>query len=310
MRQNRTFICIFQKKVVPLPAEMKNYIPYYFNTKANLILLVLATAVFGELFILFFQPMESRTWVESDWEFLLWCTIVVLVAVAGIAISRTIMYQYAKKHKISYLDYAIWIIAEVTIISVVYASFPIVVLRSFATERELTLFYLFKEAFLATTFSLLIPYAVVMLWISLKNRDEQILKLTARLKLAQEPAEEEPQPEMFNFYDERGELKLSVKPEMVYYIESADNYVQIYYMNLDKVEKLMLRNSLKNIEWRFHDRGLVRCHRSYIVNMKNVRMFRRKDGEVILDFGDERIPCIPVSKGYGETIVGKLIEEK
>ena len=174
-------------------------------------------------------------------------------------------------------------------------------------ERQLTLFYLYKEALMATTFTLLIPYLIVMLWISLKDRDAQILRLTAKLKQAQEPSEEV-QPEMFNFYDERGELKLSVKPEMVYYIESADNYVQICYLNQGKLEKLMLRNSLKNIEWRFHDKGLVRCHRSYIVNMSQVKMFKRQDSEVILDFGDKRIQGIPVSKGFGESVLSKLVE--
>jgi len=285
---------------------MKNYIPSYFNTKQNIVLLLWVTAVFGELFILFFQPVESRTWVESDWAYLLWVTIIVLVAVGGIAISRTIMYHYAKKHKISYLDFAFWVLGEVSAISFFYAFFPVVVMQSFSMERELTLFYLYKEALMATAFTLLIPYLIVILWITLEDRNAQILKLTARLKQAQDPTEEI-QPEMFNFYDERGELKLSVKPEMVYYIESADNYVQIYYLNMGKLEKLMLRNSLKNIEWRFHDKGLVRCHRSYIVNMSQVKMFKRQDGEVILEFGDERIAGIPVSKGFGEGVLSKLI---
>ena len=286
---------------------MRHYIPTYFNAKQNVILLLLVTLVFGELFILFFQPIESRTWVESDWAYLLWATIIVLVAVGGIAVSRTIMYHYAKKHRISYLDFAIWVLGEVSVISFFYAFFPVVVMRSFSMERDLTFFYLYKEALMTTTFTLLIPYLMVMLWIGLRDRDAQILRLTAKLKQAQEPAEEV-QPEMFNFYDERGELKLSVKPEMVYFIESADNYVQIYYMNMGKMERLMLRNSLKNIEWRFRDKGLVRCHRSYIVNMNNVKMFKRQDNEVILEFGDERIPGIPVSRGFGESVLSKLVE--
>lgn len=127
---------------------MKNYIPSYFNTKRNILLLLWVTAVFGEMFILFFQPVQCRTWVDSDWKFLLWVTIVVLTAVSVIALSRTIMYHYAKRHKISYLDYAIWIAAEVTAIAGVYAAFPIVAMRSFAAEWDLTLFYLFKEALL------------------------------------------------------------------------------------------------------------------------------------------------------------------
>ena len=281
---------------------MKNYIPSYFNTKRNILLLLWVTAVFGEMFILFFQPVQCRTWVDSDWKFLLWVTIVVVTAVSVIALSRTIMYHYAKHHKISYLDYAIWIAAEVTAIAGVYAAFPVVAMRSFAAEWDLTLFYLFKEALFATTFTLLIPYAFVILWVVVKDRGEQIVRLQARKHVLEETPEE-----MYKFYDEKGDLKLSVNPSMVYFIEAADNYVMVYYLNAGKLEKLMIRNSLKNIEWRFRDKGLVRCHRSFIVNIRLVKLFRRQEGEVMLDFGDEKIPSIPVSKGYSEGVMSMLM---
>lgn len=114
------------------------------------------------------------------------------------------------------------------------------------------------------------------------------------------------QAEMYNFYDEKGELKLSIKPEMLYYLEAADNYVQIVYITGGKVEKMLIRNTLKNIEWRFRDKGLVRCHRSFIVNMNKVQVLRRKEGEVVLDFAEERIAPIPVSKGYGDKIMERF----
>ena len=279
---------------------MRNYIPTYLCSKRNITLLVLVTAIFGELFILFFQPVESRGWVESDWGYLLWTTIVVLVAVAMIALSRTIMYHYAKHREITYIEYAIWIFLEVCLISAVYAVFPVVVMRDFAEERGLELFYLFKEATLATTFILLIPYAFAIMLAVLKDRGERIQQLMGN-------TQSDPQPDKYNFYDEKGDLKLSVNPEMVYYIDSADNYVQIHYVNAGKLEKLLIRNSLKNIEWRFRDKGLVRCHRSYIVNLSLVKLFRRQEGEIYLDFGDERLPAIPVSKGYGESVMALLV---
>ncbi len=282
---------------------MKNYIPQYFNTRHNIILLLWVTAVFGELFILFFQPVQCRTWVDGDWKFLLWVTIVVVTAVLVIALSRTIMYFYAKRHKISYLDYAIWVIVEVATIAWVYAAFPLIAMRSFSAKMNLTLFYLFKESLFATAFTLLIPYAFVILWMVVKSRGEQIIRLQAR----QQHIVEDVPEEMYRFYDEKGDLKLSVKPNMVYYLEAADNYIIIHYMNAGKLEKLMIRNSLKNVEWRFREKGLIRCHRSYVVNIRMVKLFRRQDGEVMLDFGDEKIPSIPVSKGYGEKVMSMLM---
>lgn len=112
--------------------------------------------------------------------------------------------------------------------------------------------------------------------------------------------------DMYNFYDEKGELKLSVKPEKLYYLEGADNYVKIHYLGSGKMEKLMIRNTLKNIEWRFRDNGLVRCHRSFIVNINKVQVLRRQEGEVVLDFGEDKLPPIPVSKGYGEKMLAHL----
>lgn len=112
--------------------------------------------------------------------------------------------------------------------------------------------------------------------------------------------------DMYNFYDEKGELKLSVKPEKLYYLEAADNYVKIHYLSGGKIEKLMIRNTLKNIEWRFRDKGLVRCHRSFIVNLNKVQVLRRQEGEVMLDFGEDKLPPIPVSKGYGEKMLSHL----
>lgn len=108
---------------------------------------------------------------------------------------------------------------------------------------------------------------------------------------------------MYNFYDERGELKLSVKPENVYYIESADNYVQVHYRSANKLQMLLIRNSMKNIEWRFKDMHLVRCHRSYIVNVDLVQAVRRIDGEMVLDFENTELPLLPVSKAYSEQIM-------
>ncbi len=116
--------------------------------------------------------------------------------------------------------------------------------------------------------------------------------------------------EMYNFYDERGELKLSAKPEAVYYLESADNYVQIHYVSAGKMQTLMIRNSMKNIEWRFRDTSLLRCHRSFLVNLDKVQMIKRTEGEVMLDFNNDQIPDIPVGKAYTDKIMDHFAKEK
>ena len=62
----------------------------------------------------------------------------------------------------------------------------------------------------------------------------------------------------------KGELCLSIKHSNLLYIESADNYVQIWYLNKGVVTKFMLRNTLKAMEETFEGTNVLRCHRSYM----------------------------------------------
>ena len=279
--------------------SMKNKLPYSYNLPRNVVMLVLSTTVFAELFILIFTPFGSRSWADSDMQYVRWVTVVVLVAMGIISVSRTVMYYYAQRHDISYPVYAVWIFCELTMMALIYSVFPFVVLPEYAEARGLTFFSMFKEAIIDTAFILLIPYTIVYLIINLQDKNKQIQNLMQTTRT-------EMQPNMFNFYDDKGDLKLSVKPEMVYYIEAADNYVEVHYMSNGKKQTLLIRNSLKNIAWSFNDKDLVRCHRSYIANLNKVQLLRRVDGELMLDFGEESIPNVPVSRGYAQHVMERF----
>lgn len=278
---------------------MKNKLPYSYNLPRNVVMLVLSTTLFAELFILIFTPFGSRSWADSDMQYVRWVTVVVLVAMGIISVSRTVMYYYAQRHDITYPVYAVWIFCELTIMALIYSVFPFVVLPEYAETRGLTFFSMFKEAIIDTAFILLIPYTIVYLIINLQDKNKQIQNLMQTTRT-------EMQPNMFNFYDDKGDLKLSVKPEMVYYIEAADNYVEVHYMSNGKKQTLLIRNSLKNIAWSFNDKDLVRCHRSYIANLNKVQLLRRVDGELMLDFGEESIPNVPVSRGYAQRVMERF----
>lgn len=274
---------------------MKNKIPHYFNEKQNVINLVIYTAIYAELFILFFAPFKSRTWVENDWQFLFWVTVVVLVAMGVIAISRTIMYHHAKRNDISIIAYACWILGEVSAMALIYSVFPFTVLPDFTVQKGLTFFSLFREAILDTLFILLIPYTIITLVCVIKYKNQLLQELTHQYK-------ENISPNMYIFYDEKGEMKLSVRPEMLYYIEAADNYIEIHYIANSKMQTLLVRNSLKRIETQFYNTQLIRCHRSYIVNIGNVQLLKKTKHELLIDFGVEQLPNIPVSRGYYDII--------
>ena len=97
-------------------------------------------------------------------------------------------------------------------------------------------------------------------------------------------------------------MRLSVTRENLLYIEAADNYVNVWYLNKNAPAKLLLRNSLKTIEKYLEHTNVNRCHRSYMVNLETVNVIRRQKNGIYMAFGLDLVSDIPVSKKYDEKI--------
>ncbi|MPN39054.1 hypothetical protein SDC9_186580 [bioreactor metagenome] len=91
------------------------------------------------------------------------------------------------------------------------------------------------------------------------------------------------------------------------YIESADNYATIYYLNKSKKSHYLIRNSLKWMEEHLtKDTPLIRCHRSYIVNLDKVKILKKEKGGIMLELDAENTPDIAVSKTYYDSFMQKF----
>ena len=108
------------------------------------------------------------------------------------------------------------------------------------------------------------------------------------------------------FLDEKKSLKLAVQANSVLYIEAADNYVNICYLNNDKLVRYPLRNSMRSIEQICESNNIVRCHRSYYVNLRKVRAIQKGQDGLFAELTYSAAPHIPVSTTYSETVTGKF----
>jgi DNA-binding LytR/AlgR family response regulator len=92
---------------------------------------------------------------------------------------------------------------------------------------------------------------------------------------------------------------MSLRAEDLLHLKSADNYVYIYYLNNKKeIVNYLLRNTLKNIEENNSNTNLIRCHRFYMVNSRNVKLLRKAKDGLLLELDTESLCEIPVSKTY------------
>lgn len=290
------------------PAQVL-YLPHYMNEKRNVVRLVLYTAAFALLFLNIYQPFNSGAWASSyssggRYVYVLFSSLVILVGMSVIAISRVIMYYYNRRHEISLIVFAGVVMTEIALMALVYALFQVFVLEdngsALAWER---LPGVWGEDVKKTSLVLLLPYSILWLVFALQDKARTIEQMRSQ---EGSPSMAWQANEMVSFYDEKGDLRLSVEKNSLYYIESADNYVKIHYLNKGKMQHFMLRNSLKNIDELFGDRLLLRCHRSYMVNFDKVKVLRKADEGLCMDFDSDQVPNIPISKTYSARVLEKF----
>jgi len=112
--------------------------------------------------------------------------------------------------------------------------------------------------------------------------------------------------DMLIFKDDKGIVCFSVQIEALYYIESDTNYITIFYSHQGKLEKYLMRSSLKMVLEENVNDNLVRCHRSYIVNFEKVKLYKKDKEGGVIELLNDLLPAIPVSKSYIENILLKF----
>ena len=292
-----------QRNVVLLAPKTKSqmnffaqFIPQYLLTKRSLTIMVTSTAAFAFFFVMIYKPFNVEHWAEVSRFVFAACVLgIVLLGMSIAAISRVIMCYFAKKHRITYLQYIAWVGIELVLMSVAFT------ICSTLTGVQLDIAEAFEKSLLNTSLILLIPYIISITAFTLQDRNSRLRQIEDDYdKAMQERASTKG---IIPFYDERGELQLSVTKENLLYVESADNYIYIWYMKGNLPKKLMLRNTLKRTAELLADTNVMRCHRGYMVNMEQVKVLRREKEGFYLELGIEGVKDIPVSKTYGEAVL-------
>jgi hypothetical protein len=268
------------------------HIPSYLTEKGNIVKLIFFTAAFALVFINIYAPFGATSWFKvTQLEFLAYSSLVILTGVLVVVVSRILMHQYSKHNTISYTHYILWILGEVFCMALFYTFFEKIILNEPRNFLDML-----KISIQNTALVLLLPYSVLWLYFSWKDKKIQLETLTR-----EQPTDNS--KNMVPFNDEKGILRLSVKMENLIYLESSDNYVNIAYLNNGKLTKYMLRNSMKKIEEKFKETSIVRCHRSFMVNFEKIKVIRKEKDGLRLEFDVPQAIDLPVSKTYIDNVM-------
>ena len=305
-------------------------LPSFLLTKENIRRLIFFTTIYSLVFINIFRPFNSDSWIPgiNTFNYFIYSSLMVLVGLMLISISRIMMYFFVKKISIGYLEYLMWILGEITILAgfYVFIAHEVGFIDNFIAENPEfvyweAIFEIFRRAIANTTWMLLIPYVVSFLYlynehlirVVIKEKDEQIenerRKFIEREKEFEEMATKDKDEKfLIQFKDERNELRFTLTSDKIVYIESSDNYCVIKYINNNEVVDFLLRNSLKRLSEELKDTPIQRCHRSYMVNFEHVASLRKDNSEISLEFDVKGIKEVPVSKSYNDKIMESFVK--
>lgn len=106
------------------------------------------------------------------------------------------------------------------------------------------------------------------------------------------------QNQSIEFISEYGAEPLNLPVADIVLLRSADNYVEVIYLEGNTVKKKLIRNTLKNIEQQLKPfSNFIRCHRTSIINSFHVEKLNRKFNNhwlILKGFDDP----VPVSRQY------------
>ena len=271
----------------------------HYSIKSNIIF-CLAVPLFVMLFVVLYNPTFGINgyggWL-TDWNHhASFCVPIICSIILGVLLaSRSILCFALVRHTLSKREFLVWQAVEFLV-------------GCLFCDLFISL-YLHINYFSALTRIIVIGLGLVIFpyifyWAAIELLDHN-MRLREANNIIDElrKGNERNEAGAIRFADEKGNVKLVVGAERVISIESAGNYVTILYDNDGKLVRYSLRNTLNSIEEICKANGLVRCHRSFFVNLNKIKIIRRTSEGIFAEIDHSGVEDIPVSKTYAPELM-------
>lgn len=303
-------------------------IPKFLVSRRYISVVIAFIVLFSGLFLFIYQPFSLAVWFSTadSLSFSL-SLLFYILSIIILVVSRMTMYSLQDRVDLTTMTYIWWIMFENLAISLLYT---LITIKFFPVEGISTP-TIATRALMCVTLILVIPNALVLFYAAYKAKCEELQATQYRLQRLSEEyrllesntqhelraaamvqSKTQPQqpqdatPRMINLYDNNGMLRLTLNIDSLYYLESEDNYIKVYYKHNDKIVSYMLRCRTRSVEESLAGTCMVRCHRSFIVNINKISVMEDDRRMHYLSLDDDSIRRIPVSKSYYESLVAKL----
>lgn len=286
--------------------NLRKKAPRFLLESRTLVGSVIAIVLFSILFMAIYGPYSSTSWLTlvagkpeaislyGGFRMVMASVAFYLVAIAFLILSKVILYHLTRKYTFTNGHLALWVGGEVLMVSFIYTVFT----ELFVLADPDLFLPIWGRSVLVLSFIIIVPYIICVQHAT--NRHQRQLLDRLGMDVVNDKSVDT-DPKLIHLVDSTGRLKMSISIDSLYYVESQDNYVKIYYDSDGKLCNYMLRSTTKAIESRFSD-WLIRCHRGYLVNKNKIRIFRNDRDGMYIRLMHDNIRQIPVSKSYASNI--------
>ena len=297
-------------------------IPKFLVSRRYISAVIAFIVVFSVGFMLIYQPFSLAVWFSTgDMLRFSFTILFYILAIAILVCSRALMYAIQDRLSLTAATYVWWMMGENLLISLLYTLITVWV---FPVE-DISLPEIATRALICVTLILAIPNGLVSFYAAYRAKCEeleatqyQLQRLGEKYRILQNdkehelraakihPATEPSAPKMIRLYDNSGTLRLTIDIDALYYMESEDNYIKVHYKHNNKIASYMLRCRTRTVEQSLEGTSMVRCHRSYIVNIEKIRFLQEERRLHFIALDDESIKRIPVSRSYYDSVVASF----
>lgn len=265
-------------------------VPTTMMRSTSMLLHLLGLPLFFMLFVLIYRSAWMTEWLSAGGDHLtLNILMVTCILLGSIALSRITMRVLWRQVKLTPILYALWTIAEVT-----FSCLFIGLYLTLMEHGEQSYFVVVGRSIALLTGVLIYPYAIINL-------------ITYHLSSYTSTSETTDAAQLVRFYDRSKRLKLVLAYDALLYVQADENYVSIHYCDGDRVKSYSLRSSMNAMEELLVRHGILRCHRSYLINPKHIKLLgKNKEGIVVAELDMPEAQSVPVSASYYDEVIKHL----
>ncbi len=271
--------------------------PFIETNRAKIIIPFLF-GLFIYLFLISFQPFGIKDIGNSKqlivFGYGLITLLIMLVNFLGLPVLFKSLFKLEDWNILKELLFVIW---NIVLISVCNWKYNLI-----ANDGTIVQHSLFS--FIAITISVGIFPVIFLIFISernlYKNHSDKALKLSTGIETYKV---QKPENNVITINSDNSKDFFKGEMKSILYVASEGNYSQIFYKKNNSVEKKLIRISMKNIEEQIEQfNGLVRCHRSYFVNIQNVKNVIGNARSSYINLHDIDLQ-IPVSRNFSRALL-------